>query len=121
MRRSTTDRCIFLKGPAQSPILTLAVYVDDVIMSGHQRDVKLLKTALAARFTVQPSGPLHWYLGIEVLRDREKGTTTLTQRKYCRGMLEAFNFLNLSASKTPASPKVSLDAVKSLSLPLPHL
>jgi hypothetical protein len=30
-------------------------------------------------------------------------------------MLEAFNFLNLNASKTAADPKVSLDAVKSLS------
>jgi hypothetical protein len=92
--------CIFLNGPAESPTLTLAVYVDDIIMTGHQREVKLLKTGLATRFTVQSSGPLHWYLGIEVLRDREKGTTTLTQRKYCRDMLEAFNFLNLNASKT---------------------
>ncbi|GKE93290.1 retrovirus-related pol polyprotein from transposon RE1 [Tanacetum coccineum] len=46
----------------------LLVYVDDIILAGnHQHAINSIKQQLHKQFSIKDIGPLHYYLGIEIL------------------------------------------------------
>jgi len=51
----------------------IAVYVDDLLLFGPKRiEIDSIKTRLNNRFNMSDLGPCHFYLGIEIIRDRPK-------------------------------------------------
>jgi hypothetical protein len=69
-----------------SCITILAVYVDDIVITGDDvEEIKSLKKKLERAFEVKDLGPLRYFLGIEIARS-SKGIV-LSQMKYVLDLL----------------------------------
>jgi hypothetical protein len=67
-------------------------YVDDLIISASNvTQLKWLKLELEKEFKMIDRGELHYYLGVELERNREAHTITVNQRSYIEEVLKCFN------------------------------
>ncbi|GJR06763.1 retrovirus-related pol polyprotein from transposon TNT 1-94 [Tanacetum coccineum] len=82
---------------------SLLVYVDDIlIVSKDTSFITLIKQHLHTKFSIKDLGPLHFYLGIEFLKNASG--LAMTQRKYALELLECADVLNLKPIATPMDP-----------------
>ncbi|XP_051201984.1 uncharacterized mitochondrial protein AtMg00810-like [Lolium perenne] len=72
------------------------------------RIIRQLTDSLCAEFALKDLGPLHYFLGIEVVR-RADGFF-LHQRKYDHELLERAGMLNCNPAPTPVDTKAKLSA-----------
>lgn len=82
--------------------MIIAVYVDDLILVCN--DLELLKTtkeSLNASFDMRDLGELHYFLGIQVMRDRANKTISLSQSTYVETVLKRFGMQECKPVKTP--------------------
>ena len=94
-----TNHTFFVKLQHYS-FTTLLVYVDDVVLTGDNRDgIRSVKDYLHPRFGVKDLGDLKYFLGLEVARS-SKGIH-LNQRKYALELLEDSGLLASKPSSTP--------------------
>jgi hypothetical protein len=82
------------------PELIIAVYVDDLLIIGKTREVvKQFKQRLATRVSMKDldvDDDIRDYLGIEISRNRGKGTLRLSQKAYFKEVLKRYNLENLN-------------------------
>ncbi|XP_051214438.1 uncharacterized mitochondrial protein AtMg00810-like [Lolium perenne] len=87
----------------------LLLYVDDIILTASTAGLlRQLTDRLRAEFALKDLGPLHYFLGIEVVR-RADGFF-LHQRKYAHELLERAGMLNCNHAPTPVDTKAKLSA-----------
>jgi hypothetical protein len=83
-----------------SHIAILAVYVDDIVITGDDvEEIKKLKERLGRAFEVKDLGPLRYFLGIEIARS-SKGII-LSQRKYVLDLLAKIGMLGCRPCGSP--------------------
>ena len=93
------DHTVFYKH-SRRKITVLAVYVDDIIISGDdEMEIKCLKGNLSREFEVKDLGQLKYFLGIEIARN-PKGIV-LSQRKYVLDLLSETGMLGCRTVSTP--------------------
>lgn len=75
-KQSPREPCLYSKGPGEF----ILVYVDDLmIIAPHNHDIITIKRDIATKLEVKDLGEIHDYLGIEVIRNRDKKTFYLRQ------------------------------------------
>jgi Reverse transcriptase (RNA-dependent DNA polymerase) len=83
-------------------VLILAVHVDDCMITGSSPElIAEYKRKLNARYALTDLGPIHWLLGIKIVRDRSARTISLSQSSYIDSILACFNLANAKAQSTP--------------------
>jgi hypothetical protein len=83
----TADNCIFHNNKGTY----IAVFVDDLLIIGPSKDdIEAIKGKLRERFSMTDLGPCKYYLGMEVIRDRQNRTLKLSQRSYLEKILRDF-------------------------------
>uniref|UniRef100_A0A2N9F5Y1 CCHC-type domain-containing protein n=1 Tax=Fagus sylvatica TaxID=28930 RepID=A0A2N9F5Y1_FAGSY len=83
------------------------VYVDDLILTGNNSTfVTSIIDQLGQKFSLKDLGPLHFFLGVEVIPTKEG--LFLTQHKYIRDMLSKTSMDGAKDVTTPLSTSVSL-------------
>jgi len=89
-------------------VLYTLVYVDDIIIMRNSTDkIDECITRLASSFSIKDLGPLHYFLGVEVIQ-----TATglfLSQHKYIVELLERTKIIDAKAVLTPLSTTISLN------------
>lgn len=84
----TADNCIFHDNKGAY----IAVFVDDLLIIGPSKDeIEAIKGKLRERFHMTDLGPCKYYLGMEVIRDRQNRTLKLSQRSYLEKVLRDFD------------------------------
>lgn len=84
----TADNCIFYDGKSTY----IAVFVDDLLIIGPSKpDIDTMKRKLSERFHITDLGPCRYYLGMEVIRDRQNRMIKLSQRSYLEKVLRDFD------------------------------
>ncbi|CAI5530897.1 unnamed protein product [Closterium sp. Naga37s-1] len=82
--------------------LVLLLYVDDLLLFSDSKDlIREVKQRLGAEFAIRDLGPVTYYLGMHVDRDRASGTIHLHQEKYVKGVVESFGMGNSKPVGTP--------------------
>ncbi|PRQ18867.1 putative RNA-directed DNA polymerase [Rosa chinensis] len=82
--------------------LYLLIYVDDILVTGtHADHISTLITNLSKLFSMKDLGPLHSFLGIEVVRSSHG--LALTQTKYTLDLLHRTNMTDAKPVSTPAA------------------
>ncbi|KAG8503477.1 hypothetical protein CXB51_001405 [Gossypium anomalum] len=90
-------------------ITLLIVYVDDIIMTGNDKEeMARLKKQLAQEFEIKLLGKLQYFLGIEAARSK-KGTF-ISQRKYVLDLLTEAILLGCKPAKSPIESNHKLQA-----------
>lgn len=93
---------MFTKGDLRSGGVTVTLYVDDVkIISSDRAAVDSLKKKLGERFEMSDLGPISYYLGIEVIRQRKQGLLMLSQKGYILNSLKRFGMEDCKPVDTP--------------------
>ena len=97
-----TDSSIFIKHYPNG-ILILLLYVDDILLTGSNSDlITDFKGYLNSQFKMKNLGPVKLFLGIEIIRDREKRVTYLHQRQYVNDALDKYKLSDANIVSTPA-------------------
>ncbi|KAL1189498.1 Retrovirus-related Pol polyprotein from transposon TNT 1-94 [Cardamine amara subsp. amara] len=89
--RSPRDSCAYIKSMEDGSKVYLLIYVDDMLVAA--RDMKViskLKQKLSEKFEMKDLGAAKKILGMEIVRDRVKGTLTLSQEGYLSKVLEMY-------------------------------
>ncbi|OWY96110.1 Gag-pol Polyprotein, partial [Phytophthora megakarya] len=80
--RCNIEYCIYVQKVGEHWIIVV-VYVDDLtILSQDMRLINHLKFDLLSRFTMKDVGDIHYILKMEVRRNREKRTMSISQQSY---------------------------------------
>ncbi|GKD24502.1 retrovirus-related pol polyprotein from transposon RE1 [Tanacetum coccineum] len=102
----------------QNNFLTLLVYVDDILLAGNNQSlINSIKQQLHETFSIKDLGPLHYYLGIEILRNLTG--ITMSQRKYALELLQSGQVLNEKPAITTIDPQNPLNDTVGTPLPDP--
>ena len=84
-------------------VTILIVYMDDIIMIGNDpMELKRLKGKLVAKFETKDLWPLHYFLGMEMARN--KNGISVSQRKYILDLLKETGMLEYKPVDTPMDP-----------------
>lgn len=111
LAKINADHSIFIsKAGLNGPVVS--TFVDDIkIMapkgSGH---ISRVKSELAAAFSMVDMGPISFYLGLKVQRDRGKRTIKLSQPAYIDKVLSRFHLDKAHAVTTPMKESGTLQA-----------
>ena len=69
--QSQGDHTLFFKHSPLGMVTILIVYVDDIIITGHNlEEIRKLQSYLAKEFKIKDLGSLRYFLGIEVARSK---------------------------------------------------
>jgi hypothetical protein len=110
--RSHADYSLYIK-QTSSYLLIVIIYVDDLIMLSSDKDVMQgLKHKLQEEFDIKDLGELHFFLGVQMERDRAARTITLHQKNYLEEVLERFGMSDCKPIGTPLDAKTQLVKLK---------
>jgi len=100
--RSGYDSCVYMLKRGEKVILYLLLYVDDILMASSSKDeIVKLKEKLNGEFEMKDLGPTKRVLGIDILRNRDKGELFLSQLSYLKKVVERFRMSNSKTVSTP--------------------
>jgi hypothetical protein len=79
--------------------------VDDCILTGSSPElISKYKQKFNDRYTLTDLGPVHWFLGIKITRDRSARTISLSQTSYIDSILARFGLSDAKPYDTPMVP-----------------
>ena len=104
------DQCMYYwSDDSNSTIIWLTIYVDDLLIASNSlMKLNQFKERLSLTFAMKDMGEAHFILGIQIERDRQRRTLTISQRQYIQSVLERFGMADSKAISTPMDVKVSL-------------
>jgi hypothetical protein len=92
----------------------MAIHVDDCTITGSSPELlDAYKTRIGTLFKMTDLGPVSWLLGIEIKRNREARTISLSQQSYITSILQRFNFADAKPLSLPMDPNVQLTSEQS--------
>lgn len=95
------DPCIYRR-LRNGTIVLLSVHVDDqLIASNSRKDLDEFKKQLNARFECKDGGPVSYFLGFNVYRDRKARKLFVSQEHYVESVLDRFGMSDSSPAKQP--------------------
>ena len=68
--KSKVDPNLYLKVVEDEPVILL-LYVDDLFLTGNEKQIKESKKKLAEEFEMKDLGLMHYFLGMEVWQSSE--------------------------------------------------
>ena len=108
-KENAVDNCIYVKFKG-SKFTILVLYVDDILLASS--DINMLletKRFLSSNFDMKDLGEASYVLGIEIHRDRSKGTLGLSQKAYIDRVLKRYNMHKCSATPAPVERVINLE------------
>lgn len=98
LQQSEYDKCLYYSEDRQ---IILTIYVDDgLIIARHKELAIKLIDYLKEHLTVKTMD-CNSYLGLEIIRNRDKNTLAITQRQYVQRTLEKFGMETCNPTSTP--------------------
>ena len=98
-QQSNSDHTLFIKRK-EGKLTLLIVYVDDIVMTGDDREeMTRLKKLLAQEFEIKDLGKLQYFLGIEVAQS--KRGIFISQRKYILDLLKETGMTGCKPAESP--------------------
>ena len=64
-------------------------------------DAKRFKMEIKAFWAITDHGPIKWFLGFQIKRNREAGTLSINQKAYIEAMVEKFGLTNAKPVSMP--------------------
>lgn len=106
-QQSQADHTLFYKHSDRGKRTILIVYVDDIIVTGHDySELEQLKGYLAGEFELKDLGNLKYFLGMEVARSN--AGIVVSQKKYILDLLRDTGMMGCKPTDTPMEPNVKL-------------
>jgi len=105
--QTSGDPCIYISSVGEAAII--CIYVDDLLIASvSDNRMRQLKLALSKRYEMKDMGELHYFLGVKITQNRQKGTIFISQPSYIEGLLDKFGLTNSRPVSTPVDNSVKL-------------
>ena len=107
-QRLLSDQCVYTRRN-DAEIIIVSVHVDDMaIYASNSNLITQTEKELEQAFEISRLGDIKLLLGMEVHRDRDARTITLSQKQYIFKILHAAGMENCNPVATPLDPNVKL-------------
>ena len=107
-KQSTSDPCIWIHKNANGERTYIALYVDDFLIAGENRDdITTIKGRLAERFDMKDLRIAEKFLGMEI-EYGEDGSVKLHQKQYLHNLLQRHGMQDCNSISTPLDTSVKL-------------
>ncbi|CAM9748748.1 unnamed protein product, partial [Heterosigma akashiwo] len=101
-QRSGDESCLYVRRDSSGGELMVAVYVDDLVISGSTPAmVSDFKQSLASKYDLTDMGELSQILGIKITQDRCRKCFYLQQTSFIKDAISKFGLDYLPACRTP--------------------
>jgi len=110
--RSQFDNCVYFHKLLDGSFIYLLLYVDNMLIALKGKvEIDRLKAQLRTDFEMKDLREAKKILGMEIQRDRRKGTVCLTQTQYLKKILQRFGVDGKTKPvSTPSTPHFKLSA-----------
>jgi transposase InsO family protein len=109
--RLDAETCLYVYRDGKGGICFLVVYVDDLLLAASSRQLMdKIKSTLSKRFHMHDLGEVKFILGIQVKRDRNRRTISLSQAQYIDSVLDRCGMTGCSPLNTPMSHSARMTA-----------
>lgn len=82
----------------------VAAHVDDMLCGGSRDSVDHTKSFLSSKFEVRDMGPASVFIGLRIVRDRERRLMYIDQSHYGRDILDLYNMADCNPCLVPMNP-----------------
>ena len=115
---TSSDPSVYIKRVKGELPCIVATHVDDSpqIVKGTSA-LNNIKSHLADIFEMKDLGEVHWFLGLEITRDRPRRTIALLAERYTLDILNRFNMLDARPVSTPMAATLKLERLEAPSDP----
>jgi len=97
-KRIISEPCLYIKENKNNKIIgLLAVYVDDILLSGDETTINQTKTLIKNKFKIKDIGKVNYIIGIKFIK--HKHGYFLNQTRYIEEILDKFNMRNTTPSR----------------------
>ncbi|CAA7059282.1 unnamed protein product [Microthlaspi erraticum] len=111
--RSGHDLCMYVKEVGNEEYVYLLLYVDDMLLAAKSMsEVNKLKEVMSLEFEMKDMGAASRILGIDIKRNREEGTLTLSQSNYLEKVIQRFSMGGAKVVNTPIGAHFKLSSIK---------
>ena len=105
---SSADPGLYIKTNGDMPIYLL-IYVDDIgLISKDTKELNATKAKIMETFEARDLGSCTYFLGMDIIRDRENRSITLAQHRLTNDLLTKYNMLEAKSLSTPLSVATKL-------------
>lgn len=108
---SAEEPCLFFSRERR---ILLIFYVDDILVFYHKQNIeesRKIVLAIKAKYKIEDKGTAQWFLGVRIIRDRNKRTITLAHDEYIDKITKKFDLANTGTF--PPTPLPSAELKKS--------
>lgn len=110
LEQSSADQCIF-HGTIKGADVYLALFVDDGLIASKSREILDDIISKMREYFDISLGDASYFVGIQIERNRDKGTMIIHQQAYINKMIKMFGMSDAKPLSVPADPNVTLRAV----------
>jgi hypothetical protein len=119
LTKTAVDHCVYFR-ERDGERTWVTVWVDDLlILSTSRKEAEKTKIEIEGLFETKDLGEPRKIIGIEIARDRDAGTITLSQRHYIETLLAKYGLTDAKPLATPMDPNVTLRKVPADAPPAP--
>lgn len=93
-KRSAIDHSVFYRRTAEEHTIVAVATDDMAVTSKRSVDADRFKTKIKEFWDITDHGPIKWFLGFQIKRDRESRTISINQRAYIEAMVDKFKLTN---------------------------
>jgi hypothetical protein len=105
-KRSAIDHSVYYRRVGDEHTIVAVATDDMVVASKRAEDAERFKSEIKKFWEITDHGPIKWFLGFEIKRDRESRSISINQRAYIEGMVEKFRLSNARPVSTPMEPGI---------------
>ncbi|KAF5383863.1 hypothetical protein D9615_003633 [Tricholomella constricta] len=110
--RCEVDTSVFYRRVGKGLIIVL-VHVDDCTIAATSiSEITMFKCLIAEHVEITDLGELHWLLGIEIKRDRDRRSISLSQHSYLDSIIRRYGFQDLKPVSIPMDTNVRLTSAQ---------
>jgi hypothetical protein len=111
------DQAVFYRRKGND-LTIVVVHVDDCTLAATRLSlIEGVKSGLRKYVEITDLGELHWLLGIEIKRDREARTISLSRRSYIKSTIRHYNLEDAKPYSTPMETNIKLTTAQSPKTP----
>jgi len=111
------DQAVFYRKKGNE-LTIVVVHVDDCTLAATRLSlIEGVKAGLRKYVEITDLGELHWLLGIEIRRDRQARTISMSQRAYLESTIRRYNLEDVKPYSTPMETNIKLTSAQSPKTP----
>src|ERR1700678_2272948 len=107
LQKSAINHSVFFKRKGDEHTIVAIATDNMAVTSKRPEDAQRFKDEVRKYWDITDHGPINWFLGFEIRRDREAKTLSINQCAYIESMTKKFRLTNIKKVHTPMDPNVS--------------